>query len=233
MCFRGNPGVGKTTVARIIARIFYEVGVIKKNLLVETDRGGLCGQYIGETAKMTNQQIQKAMGGVLFIDEAYSLNAHSKKDYGHEAVATLVKEMEDKRDEFVCILAGYTKEMDAMLEMNPGLRDRVQFYIDFPDYNEHELLQIFEKMCKDNKYELSEAARDYLIGEFSRVIAAKSRNFSNGRFARKVFERVQMKQGNRANRDDYTITDEDIKAAFAEPDILALLENTTSCEVEG
>lgn len=228
MCFRGNPGVGKTTVARIIARIFYEAGIIKKNLLVETDRGGLCGRYVGETAIKTNKKIQSAMGGVLFVDEAYSLFSGLHEDFGNEAVATLVKQMEDKRDKFVCIFAGYTNEMNSMLDMNPGLSDRIQFYIDFPDYNENELLQIFEKLCKDNKYELSKIAKDTIIAKFSCVVAAKSRNFSNGRFVRKIFERVQIKQGNRTCDD--TITDEDIKAVFMEPDILALLENTISCE---
>jgi SpoVK/Ycf46/Vps4 family AAA+-type ATPase len=221
MVFTGNPGTGKTTVARVIARVFAETGVTKKNLLVETDREGLVGGYIGQTALKTKSRIESALGGVLFIDEAYSLFAGSDKDYGHEAVSTLVKAMEDKRDEFVCILAGYTQDMNAMLDMNPGLRDRVQFYIDFPDYSESELLQIFERLCKDNKYRLSQSAADVLVGGFSRIVRAKSENFSNGRLARKLFERVRMKQALRTSTN--VITDVDIRTVFAEPDIAAMM----------
>ena len=229
MCFTGNPGSGKTSVSRILARIFYEAGIIKKNLLVETDRGGLIGLYVGHTASKTARKIESAMGGVLFIDEAYSLFSESGIDYGHECVSTLVKAMEDKRDEFVCILAGYTKEMNAMLDMNPGLRDRIQFYIDFPDYNESELLEIFESLCKTNKYKLSESAKDNLKGGFSRLVKAKSQNFSNARLVRKLFERVKIKQALRTSNN--IISDVDIEAVYAEQDITVLFDGNSRSQI--
>jgi SpoVK/Ycf46/Vps4 family AAA+-type ATPase len=216
----GNPGTGNTTVARIVARMFAETGLTAKNLLVETDRGGLVGLYIGHTADKTARKIESAMGGVLFIDEAYSLFGGSSNDFGHEAVATLVKAMEDKRDEFVCILAGYTKEMNMMLNMNPGLRDRIQFYVDFPDYGVPELMEIFKKLCKENKYRLSESAESALGAGFKRLVSAKTNNFSNGRLVRKIFERVRMKQAFRASNN--LIIDADVDAVLAEKEIAAL-----------
>lgn len=231
MAFLGNPGTAKTTVARIIAHIFAETGVTKKNLLVETDREGLVGAYVGHTAIKTKDKINEASGGVLFIDEAYSLftGDRDKIDYGNEAVATLVKYMEDKRDDFICILAGYTKEMNDMLSMNPGMRDRISFYIDFPDYGADELLQIFEKMCRDNKYRLSESAADMLKDGFNRIVRVKGQNFSNGRLVRKIFERVRMKQALRASNS--IISDADIIAAFAESDISAMFGNSKSVRI--
>ena len=229
MCFRGNPGGGKTTVARIIARIFYEAGIIKKNLLVETDRGGLVGVYVGQTAAKTTNKIESALGGILFIDEAYSLFVGENIDYGNEAVATLVKAMEDKRDELVVILAGYTKEMDDMLSMNPGLRDRVSFYIDFPDFTESELLKIFEKLCKDNKYKLTQSAKENLLDGFSRMVAVNSQNFSNGRLVRKLFERTRIKQALRCSNN--FITDTDIQAVFAEADIASMFEGINCAQI--
>jgi hypothetical protein len=187
---------------------------------VETDREGLVGAYVGHTAIKTSNKIDSALGGVLFIDEAYALFTGDNVDYGHEAVATLVKAMEDKRDEFVCILAGYTGEMNAMLGMNPGLRDRVQFYVDFKDYSEPELMQIFEKLCRDNKYKLSQSARAALLDGFTRIVKAKSPNFSNARLVRKLFERVRMKQALRTGNN--VIADVDITAVFSEPDIAVM-----------
>ena len=146
-----------------------------------------------------------------------------KIDYGHEAVATLVKAMEDKRDEFVCILAGYTKEMTDMIGMNPGMRDRIGFYVDFPDYSASELLQIFEKLCRESRYKLSESAKTALSDGLARIVRGKRQNFSNGRLARKIFERVRMKQALRASNS--VISDADIAAAFAEPDIAAMFGN--------
>jgi AAA+ superfamily predicted ATPase len=220
MVFRGNPGTAKTTVARIIARIFAESGIINKNLIVETDRAGLIGGYVGQTALKTERQIKKSLGGVLFIDEAYALFSDDSQDYGNEAVATLVKAMEDNRDRFVCILAGYPDEMDKMIDMNPGLRHRVQFYIDFPDYTDAELMGIFEGFCENKRYELSKSARAAVSAAFSRLVRAKDKHFSNGRLVRKVFERICIKQAQRT--DDSIITEEDVTAAFAESDIASM-----------
>jgi len=174
-----------------------------------------------EIETINNRQAHfNALGGVLFIDEAYSLFSDSKIDYGHEAVATLVKAMEDKRDEFVCILAGYTDEMDSMLGMNPGLRDRIQFTIDFPDYSVSELLRIFEKLCKDNKYRLTEPAKVALQSGLESIVSAKSPNFSNGRLVRKLFERTRIKQALRASNS--IITEDDIKSTLEEKDFAAM-----------
>lgn len=148
MCFLGNPGTGKTTVARIIGRIFAEMKILSdKEIFVEAQRTDLIGEYVGSTAPKTKRKVEKANGGVLFIDEAYSLCPKDYGfDYGKECIATLMKEMEDKRESLCVILAGYTKETKEMLEVNPGFESRIQFYIEFPDYTEEELYEIFKKM---------------------------------------------------------------------------------------
>jgi len=149
MVFRGNPGTGKTIVARLIGKIFAELGILKKDIFIETGREGLVAEYVGQTAIKTKKKCKDAMGGILFIDEAYTLGmCEHENDFGHECIATLIKYMENKRKDFVCIMAGYADQMDVMIKRNPGLKDRVQFYIDFPDYTVDELLQIFKQFCK-------------------------------------------------------------------------------------
>ena len=222
MVFRGNPGTGKTTVARLIGKLFGEIGVIKDGeKFIETDRDGLVSQYLGGTAAKTASVVKDAIGGVLFIDEAYALASNAAYDYGHEAINTLVKRLEDSRKDFVCIMAGYTKEMDQMLSSNPGLRDRIQFYIDFPDYSAEELVQIYCKYAESEDYQLSVKAKEALRQTAEQIIRNKDENFSNARLIRKVFERTRMKQAMRTN--DNMISAEDIQAVFAENDMRALL----------
>lgn len=230
MVFRGNPGTGKTTVARIIGKIFAEIGILKDaDRFVEAERVKLVSQYLGCTAKQTSDVIKSAIGGILFIDEAYSLCNGEKYDYGVEAVNTLVKQMEDYRKDFVCIMAGYTKEMDEMLNMNPGLKERVQFYIDFPDYTKDELTEIFINMCKDNKYKLSDSSKSLICEYFGKIIATKDKNFANGRIARKVFERIKLKQALRTKGN--RITDSDIIAAFSDKDFGEMIRDKNSKKI--
>lgn len=160
MIFRGNPGTGKTTVARLISRLFKEMEVLQKGHLIECERADLVGEYIGHTAQKTRDQVKKALGGVLFVDEAYSLARGGEKDFGKEAIDALVKAMEDHKNEFILILAGYRHEMDWFLQTNPGLRSRFPINIDFPDYTLDELLAIGESMLKDRQYEFTPETRE-------------------------------------------------------------------------
>lgn len=196
MVFYGNPGTGKTTVARIMASIFKDLGVLKKGHTVETDRSGLIAQYLGQTAIKTNAIVDAAMDGVLFIDEAYALMG-GQQDYGHEAVATLLKRMEDDRDRVVVIIAGYTNEMNELLESNPGLKSRFNRYISFPDYTSDDLQKIFLSFAKDGGYELDAAAMQLLKQRMDKAVSTKARHFGNGRYARNVFERCIQEQANR------------------------------------
>ena len=203
--FTGNPGTGKTTVARILAKIYKNIGVIPKGHLVETDRSGLVGEYVGQTAVKTNKVIDHALGGVLFIDEAYSLLG-DEKDYGREAIATLLKRMEDERGQLVVILAGYTKEMQDFINSKPGLQSRFSRYIEFPDYNADELFQIFCKQLKQFEYTLTDEAAETLKGYFSYAVAYKGPNFGNARFVRNVFEHTLQKQANRLAKEPFLST---------------------------
>ena len=203
--FTGNPGTGKTTVARIVAGIYKELGVLKKGHLVETDRAGLVAEYVGQTAVKTNKIIDSALDGVLFIDEAYSLISGDSNDFGREAIATLLKRMEDDRDRLVVILAGYTKNMKQFINSNPGLHSRFNRYIEFPDYTAEELMEIFELNMQKYDYHFGEGTKEALQQYFADEVVHKDSNFGNGRFVRNTFEKVLERQANRlANESDLT-----------------------------
>lgn len=205
--FTGNPGTGKTTVARIVAQIYKDLGILSKGHLVETDRAGLVAEYVGQTAVKTNKIIDSALDGVLFIDEAYSLIG-TGQDYGKEAIATLLKRMEDNRDRLVVILAGYSKEMQDFINTNPGLQSRFNRYIEFPDYSAEELLQIFEKNVEKFDYKLQKEALVAMSEYFQHAVENKDANFGNARFVRNIFEKTLEKQANRLSTDPDLDTDE-------------------------
>ena len=224
LVFYGSPGTGKTTVARIVGRIYKDLGVLKKGHTVETDRGGIVAKYMGQTALKTDTVIQQALDGVLFIDEAYSLvpEGGGGQDYGQEAISTLLKRMEDYRDRLVVIIAGYKDEMQRFIDSNPGLQSRFNRYIDFPDYSGGELADIFKMYMKKNQYTLAPDAEEYLKEQFDYAVAHKDRNFGNARFARNVFEKSIQQQANRLegqknlSKSQLTeLTVEDLQGGFA------------------
>lgn len=193
MIFKGNPGTGKTTVARILGKLFKEVGVLPKGHLVEVERADLVGEYIGHTAQKTREQIKKSLGGILFIDEAYSLARGGEKDFGKEAIDALVKGMEDHRDNLILILAGYQDEMDWFIEANPGLHSRFPIHITFPDYSIRELLDIAELMLNKRQYILSSGAREELRIAIERE-HKKHEHSGNARMVRNLIERAFRRQ---------------------------------------
>ena len=195
--FSGNPGTGKTTVARILAGIYKDLGVLKKGHLIETDRSGLVAEYVGQTAVKTNQIIDKALDGVLFIDEAYSLVQSGNEDYGSEAIATLLKRMEDDRNRLVVILAGYTNEMEDFINSNPGLRSRFNRYIHFEDYSAEELFKIFLLNVEKNEYTLTDDAKIYLQRRLEDIVVNRTKDFGNARYVRNLFEKTVEAQANR------------------------------------
>jgi AAA+ superfamily predicted ATPase len=218
MVFTGNPGTGKTTVARLVAKIYRALGFLKKGHLVETDRSGLVGQYIGHTGAKTSEVVKKALDGILFIDEAYGLFKEGSQDFGQEAIDTLVKRMEDHRDRLVVIVAGYADEMEKFIGANPGLRSRFNTYIDFFNYKPEELIKIFGNLCQANDYHLGSGAEAKLSRIFEEETKNTGRSFGNGRFARNLFEKILRNQALRLsevkgdlNRDDLvTLLPEDI-----------------------
>lgn len=211
MIFSGNPGTGKTTVARIVGKILKAMGILKKGHMVEVTRSDLVGQYVGQTGPKTLEKIKEAYGGILFIDEAYTLNSGSENDFGSEAIGTLIKEMEDNRDKLIVIMAGYTKEMKELLNINPGLESRIKFNIQFNDYSGDELFKIFKSLCKREKYKISHNAYKKLKEDFEELSENKGRNFGNGRLVRKYFENVKMKQATRIINENINEKEEMLK----------------------
>lgn len=197
--FGGPPGTGKTTVARLMSRIYKGLGFLKKGHLVETDRSGLVAGYIGQTAKKVDEMVEKALDGVLFIDEAYALVPRESggRDFGQEAVDTLLKRMEDYRDRLVVIVAGYTDEMRHFIESNPGLKSRFNRYFYFNDYKPDELVAIYKMMAKKSHFTLTEAAEERLQGEFMQLYEQRDGSFGNGRLVRNLFEKTLENQANR------------------------------------
>lgn len=206
--FTGNPGTGKTTVARILAKILYGFEILKTSHFVEADRATMVGGYVGQTAIKTNEVIARATDGVLFIDEAYTLAKKGANDFGQEAIDTLLKKMEDLRERMVVIVAGYPREMAEFIESNPGLESRFSRYIVFEDYHVPDLCQIFELMCRSNAYELTPAARGNLAIILNRVFADRDENFGNARLVRNAYERTLSNHANRLATSDAVITRE-------------------------
>ena len=213
MVFSGNPGTGKTTVARIMARIYHSLDILSKGQLVEVDRSGLVAGYVGQTALKTQKVIEKAMGGVLFIDEAYALNGKSENDFGQEAIDTILKAMEDHRDDLVVIVAGYTELMDRFIHSNPGLESRFNRFLMFEDYTPEQMVAIFKMQCKKGCYVLAEGTEE-LVRDFISEESADD-SFGNARGVRNLFEHILVAQNNRLAKMEQ-VTREDLMQILPE-----------------
>ena len=232
MVFTGNPGTGKTMMARMMARIYRSLGILSKGQLVEVDRSGLVAGYVGQTALKTQKVIEKAMGGVLFIDEAYALNGKSENDFGQEAIDTLLKAMEDHRDDLVVIVAGYTDLMDKFIHSNPGLESRFNRYLHFDDYSLDEMLEIFRMRCRKSLYTLSPDAEED-VKDFIRDENADGVTFGNARGVRNLFEQILTAQANRLAKMEH-FTKEDLMT-LTRDDVLharGMEEDMTIAELE-
>ena len=228
MVFSGNPGTGKTMIARLMSRIYHSLGILSKGHLVEVDRGGLVAGYVGQTAIKTAEVIQKALGGVLFIDEAYALTTRGPQDYGQEAVETLLKAMEDHRDDLVVIVAGYVDLMNDFVHSNPGLESRFNRFLYFPDYTVEEMLGIFSMRCEKAGYRLDESVRE----DLRKILAEESEDsigFGNARGVRNLFEQAVSRQANRLAGQD-SVTREELMLLKAE-DLVPPEENDEPAEI--
>ena len=208
LVFTGNPGTGKTSVARILAQLYRQIGVLKYGQLVEVDRSGLVAGYLGQTALKTQEKLNEAMGGILFIDEAYTL-AKEGNDFGQEAIDTILKAMEDRRGEFVVIVAGYEKPMETFINSNPGLKSRFNKFFKFPDYTATELIRIFDALCEKFDYSITDEAHALAVERIERMEREKGEHFANAREVRNYFETIVTKQANRVALDP-NVPDEEV-----------------------
>lgn len=229
MVFGGPPGTGKTTIARLTGRLFKALGILKKGHLVETDRAGLVAGYVGQTAKKTDDLVNSALDGVLFIDEAYALSPPGGgNDFGREAIDTLLKRMEDFRDRLVVIVAGYTDEMNDFIETNPGLKSRFNRYFYFADYPPQDLLAIFTKMCSKSNFNPTTETQAKLKQMFEQLYTSRDRTFGNGRLVRNLFEKAIEQQANRL-ASAATLTDEQLVTLL--PEDLPAIESLSSAPI--
>ena len=215
MCFTGRPGTGKTTVAMRMAKILHHLGYVRKGHLVVATRDDLVGQYVGHTAPKTKEIVKKAMGGVLFIDEAYYLyRPENERDYGQEAIEMLLQVMENQREDLVVILAGYKERMDVFFQSNPGFRSRIAHHIDFPDYTLHELMQIGELMLRQQMYTFDDESRrafaEYL------ALRVQQPHFANARSVRNAIDRAKLRQASRLIRQGGVVSRDDLARVAAE-----------------